>query len=406
MTSVRRVVIVGAGLAGLRAGQELRAKGFDGDLFIVGDEKHMPYNRPPLSKQVLTGATAADACMFPTDGLDATWILGQPAVGLDPGGRAVRLGDGDLVPYDGLVIATGRRARPWPGLPEMAGFHQLRGLDDAIALREAIATRPRVAIIGAGFIGCEVAASLRQRGLDEVSLIDIAPHPMPALGPEVGTRAMRLHTEHGVRLHLSVKVAGFDGAGRVEAVRLADGTRIPADLVLLALGAVPNTEWLNGSGLTLHNGNVLCDAHCFAAGHRDIVAAGDVAAWPHPRAGGKPLHVEHWTNASDMARVAARNLLDPSRPEVYASVPSFWSDQYDFKIKSAGIWALAQQVTIVEDDAAAGVLVAEGTCDEGLVGALVVNKNKSFIAYKRRLAEDYRPPVDPRLSPRQLPAPI
>ena len=405
---MHRVVVVGAGLAGLRAGQELRSRGFDGDLQIIGDEKHLPYNRPPLSKQVLAGAMTPNECLFPLNGLDATWRLGQPAAGLDTGARTIRLRDGDTIPFDGLVIATGRRARPWPGLPEMAGFHQLRGLDDAIALRDAVAARPRAVIIGAGFIGCEVAASLRLRGLEEVTLVDVAPHPMPALGPELGTRAIRLHTEHGVRLHLSARVAGFEGIQAVEAVRLADGTRIPADLVLIALGAMPNTEWLQGSGLALHDGNVLCDSRCFAAGHHDIVAAGDVAAWPHPQADGSLVRVEHWTNASDMARRAVRNLLDPGQSEDYASVPSFWSDQYDVKIKSAGIWSLATQVTVVEEDPATGVLVAEGACDQGLVGALVVNKNKSFIAYKRLLAENYRsrspasPGPDPRLTP--LPA--
>ena len=165
---MRRIVVVGAGLAGLRAGQELRSQGFAGDLTIVGDEPHMPYNRPPLSKQVLAGDMDPENCTFPLDDLDARWMLGAPAAGLDIGGRLLHLADGQELPFDGLVVATGRRAREWPDLPDMEGFHLLRGLDDAIALRAAIADNPRVVIIGAGFVGCEVAATLRKRGVDDV----------------------------------------------------------------------------------------------------------------------------------------------------------------------------------------------------------------------------------------------
>lgn len=388
---MRRIVVVGAGLAGLRAGQEVRAQGFDGDLTIVGDEAHLPYNRPPLSKQVLAGEMESHECGFPVDDLDATWKLGHSAAGLNTGGRVVRLHDDDALPYDGLVIATGRRAREWPDLPALTGFHLLRRLDDALALREAIVNHPRVVIIGAGFIGCEVAATLRRRGLEHVALVDVAPHPMPALGPDFGHRAARLHQEHGVRLHLNTKVEQFEGTDAIEAVRLADGTRIPADLVLIALGSVPNTEWLHDSGLTLHEGNVLCDARCFALGRHDIVAAGDVATWPHPRIDTGPIRVEHWTNASDMARRAAQNLLDPDRAEDYAPVPTFWSDQYDAKIKAVGLWGRAQQVSIVEEDIDSGRLVAEGHRDDEMVGALVVNRNKSFVHYKRRLTARYGP---------------
>lgn len=388
---MRRIVVVGAGLAGLRAAQELRSRGFEGDLAIVGDEPHMPYNRPPLSKQVLAGDIEPESCSFPLDDLDARWVLGTSAAGLDAGGRVLRLADGQDLPYDGLVIATGRRAREWPHLPDLAGFHMLRGLDDAITLRAAVADNPRVAIIGAGFIGCEVAATLRTRGVDDIDLIDVAPHPMPALGREIGERASWLHASRGVRLHMNAKVERFEGTGRVDAVHLADGTRIPADLVLIALGSAPNTEWSNGSGLELYEGNVLCDAKCFAAGHDDIVAAGDVATWLHPRLDGAPVRVEHWTNASDMARCAARNLLAPDSAEGYAPVPTFWSDQYDAAIKGVGLWAQSEEVRIVEEDVEAGHLVAEGHCSDGMVGALMVNRNKEFIRYRRRLSERYGP---------------
>ncbi|MCE0762485.1 FAD-dependent oxidoreductase [Pseudonocardia kujensis] len=387
---MRRIVVVGAGLAGLRAGQELRDKGFDGELSIVGDETHLPYNRPPLSKQVLAGDMEPAECAFPLGDLDATWVLGRPAAGLDTGGRVVRLADGGELPYDGLVIATGRRAREWPGLPTLAGFHMLRGLDDAIALRDAIEQRPRIVIVGAGFIGCEVAATLRKRGVEHVTLIDVAPHPMPVLGPDFGRRATEMHTENGVRLHLSTKVERFEGESRVEAVHLNDGTRLGADLVLIALGSAPNTEWLAGS-VVLEDGNVLCDERCFAVGRTDIVAAGDVAMWPHPRVG-SAIRVEHWTNASDMARRAARNLLDPANAEVYAPVPTFWSDQYGAKIKAVGLWGRVQQISVIEDNAEAGQLVVEGHSGDDLVGALMVNKNKAFIDYRRKLASQYTLP--------------
>lgn len=388
---MQRIVVVGAGLAGLRAAQEVRAKGFDGELTIVGDEPHMPYNRPPLSKQVLAGDMSPQDCTFSLDGLDAQWILGNPAIGLDTGGRVLRLADGAELPYDGLVIATGRRARQWPRLPDLDGFYMLRGLDDAIALREAIADNPRVAIVGAGFIGCETAATLRERGIDHVNLIDVAPHPMPALGKEFGERATQMHAANGVALHLSAKVERFEGTDRVQAVHLDDGLRIPADLVLIALGSTPNTEWLDGSGVALHEGNVLCDAHCFAVGHRDIVAAGDVAAWPHPRLGDGPVRVEHWTNAAEMARRAACNLLAPDSAEEYGPVPTFWSEQYDASIKAVGVWGRSDEVRIIEKDEETGHLVAEGHCADGMVAALVINRNKSFITYRRRLRDRYEP---------------
>lgn len=365
--------------------------GFESELTIVGDEPHMPYNRPPLSKQVLADQMTPQDCAFALDGLDAQWILRNPATGLDTGGGVLRLADGTELPYDGLVIATGRRARQWSGLPDLDGFHVLRGLDDAIAFREAIANNPRVVIVGAGFIGCEISATLRERGIDHVDLIDVAAHPMPALGREFGERATQMHAANGVALHMSSKVERFEGTERVEAVHLADGLRIPADLVLIALGSTPNTEWLNGSGVHLHEGNVLCDAQCFAHGYRNIVAAGDVATWPHPRVDGGPVRVEHWTNAAEMARRASSNLLGPDSAEEHAPVPTFWSDQYDASIKAVGFWGHSDEVHIIEEDEGAGHLVAEGHRADGMVGALMVNRNKSFITYRRRLQDRYEP---------------
>src|SRR5206468_6564762 len=232
--------------------------------------------------------------------------------GLDTTARVVRLEGGAELRYDGLVIATGRRARSWPNLPDLQGFHMVRTLEDAAELRRAVRTDSRVVIVGAGFIGCEVAATLRGLGVEDVTVIDVAPHPMPALGAEVGERAIRLHESHGVRFRLGTSVAMFEGDAHVEAVLLEDGERLPADLVLLALGSQPNSEWLDGSGLELVDGAVLCDEHCFAVGADDVVAVGDIAAYPYADACG-PLSVEHWAIARDMAETAAANL--PGEPE-------------------------------------------------------------------------------------------
>jgi 3-phenylpropionate/trans-cinnamate dioxygenase ferredoxin reductase component len=381
------VVIVGAGLAGHRTAEALRRDGFAGELVLVGDEAHRPYDRPPLSKQVLGGSMPPEECYYPSEADDVTWLLGRTATGLDRTRRIVRLGGGEELSYDALVIATGRRARAWPKLPDLAGFYTLRSLEDSMRLRRAVRPGTRVAIVGAGFIGCEVAATLRGLGVQDVTLIDVAPYPMPALGPEVGKRAIALHESRGVRLRLGTSVAMFEGEERVEAVRLEDGERIDADLVLLALGSQPNSEWLEDSGLELLNGSVLCDEHCFAIGTDDIVAVGDIAAYPH-RDAPAALCVEHWTNARDMAAAAARNLIaDRAAREPFVAVPTFWSDQYDVKIKSAGFLALADSYVVVEDDPSRPALVVEARRNGTLVGAIVFNRNRTVIQYQRKLAD-------------------
>jgi NADPH-dependent 2,4-dienoyl-CoA reductase/sulfur reductase-like enzyme len=384
---VRRIVIVGAGLAAHRAAQALRREGFGGELWIVGDELHQPYDRPPLSKQLLAGSMEQSECFFACDDFEIEWALGQPATGLDTTRKVVQIAGREELPYDGLVIATGRRAREWPDLPELEGFYMLRSLDDTKALRQAVRPGGRVAIVGAGFIGCEVAATLRGLGVDEVTLIDVAPHPMPVLGAEIGKRAVKMHEDHGVRLRMATSVAMFEGRDRVEAVRLEDGERVEADFVLLALGSVPNSEWLEGSGLELLKGNVLCDEHCIAVGAENVAAAGDIAAYPHPNAPG-PIWIEHWSNARDMGATAATNLLKgPDAREVFTAVPTFWSDQYDVKIKSAGLLNVADSYTVVEEDPERPSLVVEAHRQGELVGAVVFNRNRTIIGYQRKLAE-------------------
>ncbi|MDN5872767.1 MAG: FAD-dependent oxidoreductase [Sinobacteraceae bacterium] len=384
---MRRIVVVGAGLAGLRAAETLREKGFDGELVLVGDEAARPYNRPPLSKQILAGTMLPEQSAFACDTLAVDWALGKGAAALDCQRQVVTLSDGQELAYDGLLIATGRRARPWPELPALEGFHTLRSLDDTLALGAAVTGNPRVVIIGAGFIGCEVAATLRGRGVDGVTLVDIAAHPMPRLGTAIGERAAALHTERGVKLCLNSAVESFEGNGRVTAVNLSDGQRLPADVVLLALGSMPNTDWLRSSGLELLRGNVLCDEYCMATGHDNIAAAGDMAAWPHPLARSR-LCVEHWTNAAEMARSAAANLLAPVAERVaYTAIPTFWSDQYEIKIKSVGLLSEATEINIVEEDRSKWRLIAEARRDGELIGAIVFNKNRAIIDYQRRLRE-------------------
>jgi NADPH-dependent 2,4-dienoyl-CoA reductase/sulfur reductase-like enzyme len=265
----------------------------------------------------------------------------------------------------------------------------LRNLDDTQALKRAVTPDTKAVIVGAGFIGCEVAATLRGLGVEEVTLVDIAPHPMPVLGPEIGARAAQIHEQHGVRLRMPASVASFEGSERVEAVVLGDGERIDADFVLLALGSVPNSEWLEGSGLTLHKGTDVCDEHFMAVGVEGVAAAGDVASYPHPGADG-PIWIEHWSNARDLVAAAALNLLrggegsDSRQP--FVAVPTFWSDQYDVKIKSAGLLSIADRYTVIEEDPERPALVAEAYRGDELIGAVVFNRNRTIIGYQRQLA--------------------
>ena len=274
----RPIVIAGASLAGLRAAQAIRKAGHDGPVVVVGDEPHLPYTRPPLSKELLAGAHEAEQCALPNREIDVEWRLGTTATGLDPARRELELDGGERLAYDRLLIATGARARTWPA-PLPAGVVVLRGLDDALALRAAFDGNPRLAVVGAGFVGCEVAATARSRGLD-VTVIDVAPLPMTALGPAVGERCAALHRGRGVDLRLGTGVAGFEGGERLSAVTLADGTRVEADLAVVALGAIPNTEWLQGSGLELQPG-VVVRRHARRA--RDATTSSPRATWPPGR---------------------------------------------------------------------------------------------------------------------------
>lgn len=348
----RTIVVVGASLAGFRAAEELRARGHDGPIAVVGDEPHRPYDRPPLSKQVLAGTQPPEAlALTPAEGsvedLGLDWHLGTTASALDLAAREVVLGGGDRLPFDGVVIATGARAKQLPGTDHLSGVHTLRTVDDCLSLRKALEAGPaRVVVVGAGFIGAEVAATCRGLGL-EVSLVEALPVPLErGLGPTMGAVMADLHRDHGVDLRLGVGVVRVEGGDHVEAVRLTDGTVLETDVVVVGIGVTPNTDWLEGSGVPVDNG-VVCDATCRVA--PGVVACGDVARWPNRRFD-QMMRVEHWDNAVEMGAHAARTLLadlDGLSGEPYAPVPWFWSDQYDRKIQLAGLAGPDDEVQVV-----------------------------------------------------------
>ena len=355
-----RVVVVGASLAGLRGAEALRQAGHRGPLTIVGDEPHPPYDRPPLSKHVIAGELAADATTLPNlVALDAEWRLGQAATALDTGSREVVLSGGERVAYDRLLIATGAHARPWqePAQAALHGVFTLRGRDDAAALRVALAARPeRVLIVGGGFIGCEAASVCRDLGL-AVTMVDPMPAPLAkVLGLAVAGFLLKWIEAAGVDVRSNARVRSLDadGAGRVAGATLADGRRIKAQVVLVALGAIPNTGWLDGSGLALESGGLVCDGHCRVrdeAGlfHPEIRAAGDVALWPHPLYDDRPVRLEHWGNAAAQGAYAGEALAlgDDGRP-AFDEMPTFWSAQFGLNIKLAGLTQGADGLAIAQ----------------------------------------------------------
>ncbi|PIB02707.1 MULTISPECIES: NAD(P)/FAD-dependent oxidoreductase [Streptomyces] len=356
-----RIVVVGASLAGLRAAETLRAKGFTGSLTMIGDEPYEPYDRPPLSKQVLLGREeAGDTALPRRRDIDAEWILGVAAEGLDRDTKRVRLANGDTVPYDRLLITTGTRARRW-FVPEQAaldGVFVLRTRDDAARLYRKLAAGPsRVLVIGAGFAGSEVASACRERGL-EVTVAELGPAPLVgALGGVIGAVAARLQRSHGVDLRCGVSVTALEGdrAGRLRRAHLSDGSAIDVGVAVTALGAIRNTEWLDGSGLAAGpRWGIACDAGCRAFDANgivtdDIYAAGDVARSPHPLFDYEFLALEHWGNAVEQAEIAAHNMIcagPDRRPHLW--LPMFWSAQFGVNIKSVGVPTLGDQLVIAQ----------------------------------------------------------
>lgn len=334
---MQRIAVVGASLAGLRAVEFIRRAKFEGELVLIGDEAHLPYDRPPLSKEILRGDWEPDRIALRKksyDDLKVELALGRRAVSLDIGNGTIELDGGSTVAFDGLVIATGGVARRLPNQPQLEGLYTLRTLDDSLAIRAALAEGPRVAVIGAGFIGAEVAASARQLGLD-VTMVEALETPLAqSLGPRLGRIVQGAHERRGVRVLCGRRVQAFSGTDHVEGLILDDGTQVEADLVVVGVGMQPSVSWLESSGLKLEDG-VRCD-ETLAASVPGIVAAGDVCNW-HNLLFDERMRIEHWTNAVEQARHAVRTLLGPpGEAKPFESVPLFWSDQFDVKIQGAG----------------------------------------------------------------------
>ena len=435
---MRSVAIVGGSLAGLRAAETLRSDGFSGTILFIGEETRLPYDRPPLSKEVLGDKMeVANAGLISQEAFDALRLelhLGKRAVGLDAerkavllasegeaggseaseaAGKAAEAGDAaasEEITADGIVIATGSRPRKMPGTEGIGGVYTLRTLEDCLALKAEFATGPKVAVIGAGFIGAEVAATARGLGLD-VTVIEMLATPLArVLGDTLGQVMADLHRDNGVDLRLGVgveEVVAGDG-GRVASVELSDGTSIAADVVVVGIGVIPNTEWLEGSGLEIDNG-VVCDETLLAA--PGITAAGDVARWPNRRFG-ETMRVEHWDNAIEQGIAAARRLLaggwgqsgggeagsgvagsgvagskEAGEAVQFTPVPWFWSDQYDRKIQLAGRSSPDGRVEIVtgslEERRFAAIYEREGK----LVGVLGMNRPRHVMQYRHLIVD-------------------
>lgn len=379
------LVIVGASLAGLRAVEAVRGQGFGGRVTLVGAEDHLPYDRPPLSKDLLDDGTPAQPRLLRTEGqlaeLDVELMLGTSATGLDPLHRRVRTTQGDIG-YSALLIATGVRPLTLPGTRGLSGVHTLRTIEDSRAVRAALDSGARVVVAGAGFIGSEVASAARKRGLD-VTIVDALDAPLArALGPTVGSILARLHADHGTTLRLGTTITGLRGSVRVEAVELSDGSVLPADLVVVGIGARPATEWLAGSGVHLHpkDNGVVCDANLLT-NVPGVAAAGDVAHWVNP-VFGESMRVEHWTSAAEQGARAALNVLDPASAQPCAIVPVFWSTWYGARIQFAG--RAADEYELVSGTLSAsdgGVLLFRRAGK--VVGVLTVNKPAMMVKLRR-----------------------
>lgn len=380
------IAVVGASLAGLRAVETLRAEGFAGELHLVGAEPHLPYDRPPLSKQFLAGDWDVDRLWLATqdkiEQLKLTMHLGDGAVALDALERQITLASGTSLHVDGIVIATGARTRTI-GEP-IDGVYTLRTLDDARSMQAELEREPaRVVVVGAGFIGAEVAATARELGCD-VTMVEFGSVPFErSLGAEMGAVLADVHREHGVDVRLGVGCEAIVGDERVTAITLTDGTELAADLVVVGIGVTPNIEWLADSGLTLDNG-IVCDATCLAA--PGIVAAGDVAQWPNPLFD-ETMRVEHWDNAVAQGIHAAKRLLHGETVGDYAPVPWFWSDQYDRKIQLAGRTTGFDALEIVTGDIEsrkfAAIYGREGT----IVGVLGFNRPRHVMRYRQLIEQ-------------------
>ena len=405
--SIDRVVIVGASLAGLRAAEALRDDGFTGHLTLIGNEPWEPYDRPPLSKSVLAGWLPIDHTTLPQlRDIQAEWILGVAAVGLDRQNHQVHLADGRLVDFDRLLIATGTRARPWVNQEEAAldGVFTLRTREDSSRLSTRLASGPKhVLVIGGGFTGSEVASVCRELGLP-VTLAERGPTPLVgALGQAAGTVFAKWQRQYGVDLRCNVTVMALEGdtQGRLRSARLSDGDVLEIDVAVVALGAIRNVEWLHDAKLAADTRGVACDASCRAFDEDgmvtdDIFVAGDVARWPNPLYNGMLLSVEHWGNAVEQAKTAAHNMVCvPSERRPHKYLPAFWSNQFGVNIKSVGLPTIADEIVLTQGTAEERRFVAVYGQKGRIVAALAVNAPLLLPAYQALI--EARAPFPPEL---------
>ncbi|MFJ8106241.1 NAD(P)/FAD-dependent oxidoreductase [Streptomyces sp. NPDC096132] len=396
-----RVVVAGASMGGLRAAEQLRAAGWTGAITVVGDEPHMPYNRPPLSKEVLAGKAPFESLAFTPKAAaaDVEWRLGTKIVAARLDERTVTLDDGSSLSYDGLVVATGMRPRRLRCPGPLAGRHTVRTLADAHGLRDEL-TRPgvRVVVVGAGFIGCEVAATAVGLGVREVTVADPLPLPMVGpLGELLGRALLKRHEDRGVRFALGTSVAGFAGDERVTGVVLSDGTVLPADVVVESVGSVANVEWLEGNGLDLSDGVLTCE-QLRVGGRPEVVAVGDVARFPNARYDGVPRRVEHWSIPTDTAKHAAKALVahlarTDAELTPFAPLPTFWSNQHGFRLQSFGAPVLGKDdVRVLDGDPEGDVLVGYHTGGR-LVGVVALGGQAAATGAARYRAQLLKSPA-------------
>jgi 3-phenylpropionate/trans-cinnamate dioxygenase ferredoxin reductase component len=404
------IVVVGASLAGWRAVETLRTEGFEGTISLVGEERHLPYDRPPLSKQVLAGTWPPEKAVLAdkrrSSELRVHEVLGRRAVGLDAAGRKVQLDDGTVLDGEGVVITTGAAPRRLPGtegLGQGDGLFTLRTLDDSIALRAAVSATEaaRVVVIGAGFIGAEVASTCAAMGC-RVTVLEALDIPLrPVLGPMLGEHCASLHRSHGVDLRLGVSVAAVRKATAADAradatgsssdpvpalvVELVDSEPVPADVVVVGIGVMPQTDWLEDSGLSLDNG-VVCDDRLFAGD--GIVAAGDVARWLWRHDGGEELiRIEHWEVAAGAGAAAARNLVAGRADALpFAPVPYFWSDQFGIRFQVLGSPRGDDEVVITDGSLDEGKFVALFGRAGRLRAVMAIGKPRQLMGFRPLLA--------------------
>jgi 3-phenylpropionate/trans-cinnamate dioxygenase ferredoxin reductase subunit len=390
---MEHVVVIGAGLGGLRTVEFLRAVGFPGRISLVGDEPHEPYDRPPLSKQILAGQWPEERAVLHRGDLaelDISVYLGRSALGVES--TAVELGDGTRLRYDALVVATGVRPRRLPGQPDHPGWHVLRTLEDCRRLRNSISRSHSLLVVGAGFIGAEVAATARTAGL-EVTMLEALPTPFArVLGEQMGQLCAQLQTSNGVTVRCGVRLEGFldtspdrngTGHGGI-AVRLSDGSIVRADCGVVGVGTVVESGWLTGLGVGT-DGGLLCDATGLVEGTGNVYAVGDIAAWRHPTVGDRP-RIEHWTSAAEQAAVVAQRIAGKQITRHADVVPYFWSDQYGLTLQLIGRVDLATSVEVLHDPGVIKGTVAGYFADGTLVAVLAFHAPRFLNRYRRLVA--------------------